>query len=139
MPGAAGDQRAQDIIDTSICDVQPDGATTDYASPEQLRSLQTQYELRQHPDLLINGASSDMFSAGVVLYEQLTGVLPFLPLPHAGRSAPESVPEHLKDSWEEYEAMSQAHHIWVSTVRQSGSMLVTIATNKFAVFSKTLV
>ena len=102
------------MIDTDICDVQPAGATPAYASPEQLCSLQIHYEQRQHADLLINGPCSDMFSAGVVLFEQLTGVLPFLPVEHIERSIPDSVPEHARKRWREYEAMSQAHHVWVS-------------------------
>lgn len=104
----------QAVLDIHTQEVQPTGATTDYASPEQLRSLQIQFERREHEDLLINGASSDMFSVGVVLYEQLTGVLPFQPVEHISRSAPASVPEELKGRWEEYEAMSQAHRLWVS-------------------------
>ena len=122
VPGAAGTRRAQDVIDTSIRDVEPFGGTVNCASPEQLRAIHIQLEQRKHPDRLINGASSDMFSAGVVLYEQLTGVLPFLPLQHVGRSAPQSVPERLKARWEEIEAMLQAHNVWVSVLRQSDPM-----------------
>ncbi|KAL3140269.1 hypothetical protein ABBQ38_004538 [Trebouxia sp. C0009 RCD-2024] len=115
-PGA---HRMQAVLDIHTQEVQPTGATTDYASPEQLRSLQIQFERREHEDLLINGASSDMFSVGVVLYEQLTGVLPFQPVEHISRSAPASVPEELKGRWEEYEAMSQAHRLWEGAVVQA--------------------
>lgn len=55
-----------------------------------------------------------MFSARVVLYEQLTGMLPFLPEEHIVRSVPDCVSEHSNKKWREYEAMLQAHHIWVS-------------------------
>ena len=110
----AGKESAQGIVDTDVCDIQPVGATPAYASPEQLRSLQIHFEQRQHPELLVNGPSSDLFSAGVVLFEQLTGVLPFLPAENIERSVPDSVPENSRERWREYEAMSQAHYVWVS-------------------------
>ena len=116
------------IIDIDTCEVKPAGATPDYASPEQLRSLQIQYERRQHADLLINGASSDTFSAGVVLFEQLTGVLPFMPVDHIERSAPDFLPEDQRRIWEHYEALSQAHYIWVSTQCLGGVMLLCCST-----------
>lgn len=66
-------------MDLKITDVRPAGATTAYASPEQLRSLQAQFEGDEdHEDILINGYASDNFSLRVVLYEMLTGKLPFV-------------------------------------------------------------
>ena len=103
-----------------VRDVEPDGATTAYASPEQLLSLQLQYADSgdEEEDLLINGPLSDMFSAGVVLFELLTGELPFEPTEEQEEEteglAPESVPEEYKETWEEYEAMRRLHNDWVS-------------------------
>ncbi len=76
---AAGDLADLQGIDIQIRDVKPGGATMPYASPEQLRSLLHQWRGDDsHDEVLINGHAS-VFSAGVVLYEALTGELPFSP------------------------------------------------------------
>ncbi len=82
--------------DPDTRDVKPDGATAPYAAPEVLRSLQLQFEgaTPDHPGVLINGPSADWWTTGVVLYELLTGELPFeeddVCVP---REAPREVPE----------------------------------------------
>lgn len=102
-------------IDLHIRDVKPVGATTPYASPEQLRSLQFHFEgSNNDDDLLINGHMSDQYSADVVLYELLTGELPFQPRYEPEMSAPDTVPLHLRDMWEEYESILESYQVWVS-------------------------
>ena len=55
-----------------------------------------------------------MFSAGVILYEALTGELPFLAEMDCDDFSPDCVPKDLKESWEQYESMLQAQEEWVS-------------------------
>ncbi len=87
-------------IDLHVRDIKPAGAALCYASPKQLRSLQYQFESNEsNENVLINGQASDIFSAGVVLYEALTIVLPFLPTNKFHGCAPDSAPPRLTEVW----------------------------------------
>ena len=95
--------------DVTLLDVNPHGAKPAYAAPELLRSLQLQCQGAgpAHPGLLINGPSADWWAVGVVLFELLTGEMPFRG--KAATKAPECIVSHCKKQWEDYEDVLQGH------------------------------
>ena len=104
------------VADPGALDVLPQGATAPYAAPELLRSLQLQFEgADESPKNLVNGPSADWWATGVVLFELLTGELPFS---GKGAPAPVKVPEAVSSQcsahWEEYARMLSAQESWVS-------------------------
>ena len=92
----------------------PQGATPAYAAPELLRSLQLQCEGAgpADPGLLIDGFAADYWAVGIVLFELLTGELPFPG--KTATEAPECLDSLCKEQWEDYEGVLQAQQSWVS-------------------------
>ena len=104
------------LVDASIKDVKPAGATPPYASPEVLRSLKLQFEGAKDDEegVMINGCLADMWACGCILYEMLTGEKPFLPDSiDSTRQAPPGVPACLKNQWLLYDALAEVQRTWV--------------------------
>ena len=103
------------FVDIRTKDVKPAGATTPYASPELLYSIQRQWEGDEDDEegVMINGPAADIWSFGCVCYQMLTGDLPFLADHKSAISAPDVLAEELHPAWEEYEAMIESHRFWV--------------------------
>ena len=102
------------LADVTILDVNPQGATPAYAAPELLCSLQLQCQGAgpADPGLLINGPSADWWAIGIVLFELLTGEVPFCG--KAATKAPECIDSLCKEQWEDYKDGLQGHESWVS-------------------------
>ncbi len=95
----------------------PQGATSAYAAPEVLRSLQYQFEGSPYWEdgVEINGPSADFWAVGMVLYELLTGELPFDSRNScAAREAPAYVYSRCRSQWEDYVSVLDLQQTWVS-------------------------
>ncbi len=99
-----------------MLDVNPQGATAAYAAPELLLSLQRQFEGEDiSAEVLINGPSADWWAVGCVLFEILTGEVPFNSKDYpAAVEVPQTVPVESRAQWEVYDHMRQVQQTWVS-------------------------
>ena len=98
-------------------DTNPHGCSMHFAPSEQIRSYQLYMEgYEDHPEMMINGPAADQWASGVVIFQLLTGDLPFIPgktkpLPEAPRHL---VEENDRHDWQLYEHMRYLHCQWVS-------------------------
>ena len=115
-PIAAGADRT--MIDVSIKDMKPPGATVPYASPEVLRSLKLQFEgaADDEEGVMVNGCLADMWALACILYEMLTGEKPFMPNDEqvkTAQQAPATVLKFLQRQWQLYDVFAEAQRSWV--------------------------
>ena len=100
--------------DAKALAVIPRSVTASYAAPEVLRSLQLQCTGACVHRVGINGPSADFWAVGVVLYELLTGELPFTGKCYTAGQEPEyPLPPDLKPEWERYTCMLEGQQSWV--------------------------
>lgn len=98
-------------------DVTPKGMTPEYAATEVLTSVMSQLRKDRCQLKMIDGPPADVFSAGIVLYQMLTGCVPFSTynMDLSKIPVPKEVSQKAREQWQMAAAVLQLHTSWVCT------------------------
>ncbi|KAL3143924.1 hypothetical protein ABBQ32_003740 [Trebouxia sp. C0010 RCD-2024] len=96
-------------------DVTPKGLAPDYSAPEVLQSFFTNFKRSRYHSRQVDGPPADIYSAGVILFQMLTGCIPF----SANRvvfpiEVPEYIPQHSRELWHKAAAVSTQQALWAA-------------------------
>ena len=95
--------------------VVPKGLTPEYAAPEVLASFLSKFRKVGRQCSMVKGPVADCFSAGIVLYQMLTGYVPFS-LHNTDLfqiKVPKHVPGKARVQWQMAAAVLEQHMSWV--------------------------
>ena len=94
----------------------PKGLTPDYAAPEVLNSFLDKFKKAPGNSRQVDGPAADMYSAGIILFQMLTGCTPFstTSMDFTTIEVPKKVPQHLREIWQMAAAVTQQQTSWVS-------------------------
>ncbi|KAL3149894.1 CBL-interacting protein kinase [Trebouxia sp. C0009 RCD-2024] len=99
-------------------DVTPKGMTPEYAATEVLTSVMSQLRKDRCQLKMIDGPPADVFSAGIVLYQMLTGCVPFSTynMDLSKIPVPKEVSQKAREQWQMAAAVLQLHTSWVQAL-----------------------
>ncbi|KAL3149906.1 hypothetical protein ABBQ38_013271 [Trebouxia sp. C0009 RCD-2024] len=102
-------------------DVTPKGLAPDYAAPEVLKSFYSHFKKSRHLSRQVDGPPADVYSAGVILFQMLTGCIPFPANSEAFpiSEVPEDIPQHSRDLWRMATVVYVQQILWGYSLKQS--------------------